>query len=209
EPAEFGKGSGGGLALNTRMVDDHFRVASTDFIPGLQTIKGISIGEGTPIYTMSGPIRKGKMWFIDALDGEYDNAIIKQLPSGSDADHSWRVDNLAKLQSNLTTRNIVTGSFLSNYLHDQYAGLSVLQPQPTTPTDSETAYIGSLKDQYYFRGALLETGFGVDQYSVALTPRGNAPFIQLAPGSPNSQLFACNYYLHENTLARRVQGLSN
>jgi hypothetical protein len=209
EPAEFGKGSGGVLALNTRMGDDHFRVTSTDFIPGLQTIKGISIGEWTPIYTMSGPIRKGKMWFIDALDGEYDNTIIKQLPSGSDADHSWRVDNLAKLQSNLTTRNIVTASFLSNYLHDQYAGLSVLQPQPTTPTDSETAYIGSLKDQYYFRGALLETGFGVDQYSVALTPQGNAPFIQLAPGSPNSQLFAGNYYLHENTLARRVQGLSN
>jgi hypothetical protein len=48
-----------------------------------------------------------------------------------------------------------------------------LQPQPTTPTDAETAFIGSLKDRYYFHGgALLETGFGVDQYSVALTPRG-------------------------------------
>ena len=39
----------------------------------------------TPIYTMSGPIRKGKMWFIDALDGEYDDDITKQLPSGADA----------------------------------------------------------------------------------------------------------------------------
>ena len=118
EPAEFGKGSGGVLALNTQMGDDHFRVTSTDFIPGLQTIKGISIGQWTPIVTMSGPIRKGKTWFIDALDGEYDNNIIKQLPSGSDTDHVWRVDNLAKLQSNLTTRNIVTVSFLSNYYHD-------------------------------------------------------------------------------------------
>jgi hypothetical protein len=43
EPAEFGKGSGGILALNTRMGDDHFRLTSTDFIPGLQTVKGISI----------------------------------------------------------------------------------------------------------------------------------------------------------------------
>jgi hypothetical protein len=210
EPAEFGKGSGGVLGLNTKMGDDHFRVRSTDFTPGLQTIRGISIGQWVPIFTMSGPIRKGRVWFIDALDGEYDNNITKQLPSSSDADHIWRVDNLAKLQSNLTTRNIVTVSFLSNYYHDQYAGLSLLQPQPTTPTDAETAYIGSVKDQYYFRGgALLETGFGVDQYSVALTPQGNAPFIQLAPSSANSQLFAGNYYLHENTLARRVQGLSN
>ncbi|HWW14231.1 MAG TPA: carboxypeptidase regulatory-like domain-containing protein [Candidatus Dormibacteraeota bacterium] len=210
EPAEFGKGSGGVLGLNTRMGDDHFRMTSTDFLPGVQTIKGISIGQWTPIYTISGPIRKGRMWFIDALDGEYDNNIITQLPSGSDNDHTWRVDNLAKLQSNLTTRNFVTVSFLSNYYHNQYAGLSLLQPQPTTPTDAETAYIGSLKDQYYFRGgALLETGFGVDQYSVALTPQGNSSFIQLAPSSANSQLFAGNYYLHENNLARRVQGLAN
>jgi hypothetical protein len=204
EPAEFGKGSGGVLSLNTRMGNDHFRFTSTDFIPGLQTTKGISLGQWTPIYTMSGPIRKGKMWFIDALDGEYNNTIVKQLPSGSDSDQAWRVDNLAKLQSNLTARHIVTVSFLSNYFHDQYAGLSFLQPRSTTPTDAETAYIGSIKDQYYFRsGALLETGFGADQYNVVLTPQATGPSIQLTFGS------AGNYFLHENTLARRVQGLAN
>jgi hypothetical protein len=204
EAAEFGKGSGGVIDLNTRMGNDRFRFTSTDFVPGLQTIKGISIGNWTPIYTMSGPIRKGKMWFIDALDGQYDNTIIKQLPSGADTDHLWRVDNLAKLQTNLTTRNLVTASFLSNYYHDQNDGLSALQPQSATPTDAETAYLGSLKDQYYFRGgALLETGFGVDQYSLALTPHGNGPYIEMTQGA------AGNYYLHENTLARRVQGLAN
>jgi Carboxypeptidase regulatory-like domain/TonB dependent receptor len=210
EPAEFGKGSGGVLSLNTRMGDDHFHFTSTDFTPGLQDVNGISIAQWVPLVTMSGPIRKGRMWFIDALDGEYDNNITKQLPPGSDADHIWRVDNLAKLQSNLTTRNIVTVSFLSNYYHDQYAGLSLLQPQPTTPTDVETAYIGSLKDQYYFRdGALLETGFGVNQYSVTLTPQGDASYIQLVPSPALNQSSAGNYYLSQNTVARRVQGLAN
>ena len=150
EPAEFGKGSGGVLALNTRMGDDHFHITSTDFTPGVQDIKGISIGQWPPIVTVSGPIKKGKAWYIDALDGEYDNNITKQLPDGADADHVWRVDNLAKLQSNLTTRNIVTLSFLSNYYHDEYDGLSVLQPQPSTPTDAETAYIGSAQRPILF-----------------------------------------------------------
>lgn len=204
EPAEFGKGSGGVLGLNTRMGDDHFHFIATDFFPSPQTTKGISIGEWTPIYTMSGPIRKGKMWFIDALDGEFDNNITKQLPSGSDRDHVWRVDNLAKLQSNLTARNIMSVSFLSNYYHDPYDGLSLLQPQPSTATDTETAYLGSLKDQYYFRGgALLESGFGVDQYSVALTPHGDSPYIVMTQGATG------NYYLHQETVARRVQGLAN
>ena len=204
EPAEFGKGSGGALSLNTRMGDDHRHFTATDFIPGGQDVKGLSISQWTPIYTMSGPIRKGKMWFIDALDGEFDNNITKQLPAGSDSDHVWRVDNLAKLQSNLTTRNIVTASFLSNYYHDPYDGLSVLQLQPTTPTFAASAYMGSLKDQYYFRGgALLETGFGVAQYNGSLTPQGSSAYIEAPLGAGG------NYYLTENTLARRVQGLTN
>jgi hypothetical protein len=204
EPAEFGKGSGGVLGLNTRMGNDRFHFIATDFFPSPQTVKGFSVGSWTPIYTMSGPVRKGKMWFIDALDGEYDDDIVKQLPSGGDSDHVWRVDNLAKLQSNLTTRNIVTLSLLSDYYHDPNSGLSVLQPQPSTSTDAETVYLGSLKDQYYFRGgALLESGFGVDQYSVAFTPHGDSPYIEMTQGATG------NYYERQNTLARRVQALSN
>ncbi len=210
EPAEYGKGSGGTLALDTRMGDDRLRFTSIDFIPGLQTVKGISLGQWTPIYTVSGPIRKGKMWFIDALNGEYDNNVFQNLPNGADTDHVWRIDNLAKLQSNLTTRHIITLSFLSNYYHDEYDGLSLLQPQATTPTDFETGYFGAMKDQYYFRnGALLETGFGVTQYGLAFTPQGNGPYILLSPTATGTQGAAGNYYLHENTLARRVQGLSN
>ncbi len=73
-------------ASNTRMGDDHFHITSTDFTPGVQDIKGISIAKWPPIVTVSGPIKKGKAWYIDALDGEYDNNITKQLPDGADAD---------------------------------------------------------------------------------------------------------------------------
>jgi len=204
EPAEFGKGSGGLMALNTRMGNDHFRFLATDFIPAPQDVKGISLANWTPIYTMSGPIRKGDTWFFDALDGEYDNYITKQLPSGSDFDHVWRIDNLVKLQSNLTRRNIVTASFLSDYFHDPNAGMWALMPPATTPSEVESAYLGSLKDQYYFRGgALLETGIGGDQYNLNLTPHGDAGYIEtiLSTGG--------NYYLHEDSSARRLQALAN
>jgi hypothetical protein len=204
EPAEFGKGSGGVLALNTKMGDDHFRFLTTDFIPSPSTTRGLAIGTWTPIYSMSGPIQKGKTWFIDTLDGEYDDNVTVQLPPGQDRDYVWRADNLAKLQSNLTARHIVTASFLSNYYHDKYSGLGFLIPQSATPTDVEIAYFGSLKDQYYFRnGALLEAGFGVAQYDTALTPQGNASYIELFFSA------AGNYYLHENATARRLQAISN
>jgi hypothetical protein len=68
----------------------------------------------------------------------------------------------------------------------------------------ETAYIGSIKDLYYFRGgALLESGFGVDRYNLSLTPQGDAGYIQ------TTFVAGGNYYLQENARARRVQVLTN
>jgi hypothetical protein len=130
----------------------------------VQDKKGLALDQWTPRITFSGPIQKGKMWFFDGLEGEYDNFIIPQLPDNADADHYWRAGNLAKVQTNLTTRNILTTSFLYNYLDDQHSGLSPLSPVSTTPQDAESAYVGTVRDQHYFGGGeLLETGFNVDQ----------------------------------------------
>ena len=204
EPAEYGKGSGGVLSLNTGIGDDRFHVIATNFIPSIQDKNGLALDQWTPRVTFSGPIRARKVWFFDAVEGEYDNFIVTQLPPNADADHYWRAGNLAKIQANLTSRNILTTSFLFNFIHDQHAGLSPLQPVSATPTDVEYVYVGTVKDQHYFSGGeLLETGFNVSQYNLALTPLGTQPyFITLNTAGGN-------YYLNSQTNARRWQGLSN
>ena len=204
EPAEDGKGSGGVISLNTGIGDDQFHYIATNFTPSLQDRKGIALDQWTPRFTVSGPIVKKKMWFFEALDGEVDNTIIPQLPDGADSDYYWRVGNLAKLQTNLTSRNILTTSFLYNHLDDDHYGLSPLNPVPATPSDVESAYVGTVKDQHYFAGGeLLETGFGFDQYNLALTPLGALPYF-ITPETAGG-----NYYLNDHTRARRWQALSN
>lgn len=204
EPAEDGKGSGGVLDLNTGIGNDENHVIATDFIPSVQDKKGLALDQWTPRFTFSGPIVKGKMWFFDGLEGEYDNLIIPQLPSGQDADHYWRAGNLAKVQTNLSSRNILTTSFLYNYLDDQHYGLSPLSPVSTTPQDEESVYVGTVRDQHYFSGGeLLETGFNVDQYNLGLKPLGDAAYF-ITPETSGG-----NYYLNDHTHARRWQGLSN
>jgi Carboxypeptidase regulatory-like domain len=204
EPAEFGKGSGGVLDLNTGIGDDHYRFIATNFIPSLQNQKGLELDQWTPRITFSGPIEKGKAWFFDALEGEYDDFIIPQLPNGQDSDYLWRAGNLAKVQTNLTSRNILTASFLYNYLDDEYLGLSLFSPALSNPTDAESGYFGTIKDQHYFSGGeLLETGFNFDQYNLALRPHGTAPYFMTTTTAGG------NYYLHDRTNARRFQLLSN
>jgi Carboxypeptidase regulatory-like domain/TonB dependent receptor len=204
EPAEAGKGSGGLLSLNTGIGDDHFRFSATDFIPSIQNKHGWRFDQFLPRLTFSGPIEKGKIWFYNAFDGEYDNVVFTELPVNSDNDHVLRLGNLAKVQSNLTSRNILTTSFLVNDLHDQYAFLSPQSPQLSNPKDVESAYVASIKDQHYFAGGqLLETGFAFDQYNVQLTPYGALPYF-LNPTTTGG-----SYYLGDETHARRLQFLTN
>ena len=203
-PAEAGKGPGGLLALNTGIGDDHFRFFATNFIPSVQNKHGWRFDQFLPRFTFSGPIEKGKIWFYNAFDGEYDNTIFTALPIGADNDHSLRIGDLFKVQSNLTNRNILTTSFLLNYLDDQYAFLSPQSPQLANPKDIEAAYIGTVKDQHYFPGGqLLETGFSFNEYNVHLTPYGSLPYFV------NITTAGGNYFLNELTHARRWQAVSN
>ena len=203
-PAEFGKGSGGVLNLNTGIGDDHYRFFATNFIPSLQDKHGWQFYQFLPRFTASGPILKHRIWYYNAFEGEYTNQIITGLPPEQDSDYIWRIGNLSKIQTNLTSRNILTTSFLINYLHEQYAYLSTQNPQLTNPQDVESAYIASAKDQHYFTGGqLLETGFAFDQYNLRLTPYGAAPY-QVTPITAFG-----NFYLNERTTATRWQGLAN
>ena len=203
-PAEAGKGPGGLLALNTGIGDDHFRFFATNFIPSVQNKHGWRFDQFLPRFTFSGPIEKGKIWFYNAFDGEYDNTIFTALPIGADNDHSLRIGDMFKVQSNLTNRNILTTSFLLNYLDDQYAFLSPQSPQLANPKDIEAAYIGTVKDQHYFPGGqLLETGFSFNEYNVHLTPYGSLPYFV------NITTAGGNYFLNELTHARRWQAVSN
>jgi hypothetical protein len=202
--AEYGKASAGVLSLNTGIGDDHYRFAATNFIPSVQNRKGLQLDKVDPRFTVSGPLRKGKMWFFDALDGEYDNVVFKQLPDGADTDPVWRASNLAKLQANLSARNILTTSFLFNHFHDEHLGLSPFNPVQATPVDAESADVATIKDQHYFKGGeLLEAGFGFIQYGLKQTPLGTLPYF-ISPETTGG-----NYYFSGQTRARRYQALSN
>jgi hypothetical protein len=202
--AEYGKGSGGVLELNTGIGDDHYRFLATDFIPSIQNKRGIALNEVNPRFIFSGPIIKGRFWFFDAVDIDYQNNIVPELPAGADSDVTARFGNFIKLQANLSSRNILTGGFNFNHYHDPHSGLSPSNPQPSTPAVDQPLYQASIKDQHYFPGGeLFEVGFGFNRYDLDGVPRGNQPYFL------NPETAGGNYYLTDRTRAARWQLLSN
>lgn len=203
-PAEFGKGSGGVLSLITAMGDDRYRFSGTDFLPSLQGRKGIHLNSWTPRATLSGPLRKGKAWFLEALDGEYDLNLIKELPAGADRNPVWRISNLAKAQVNLKQAHIVTGSFLVNHFHSRHAGLSRFNPLETTVNLDQAAYLLTMKDQSLLpNGMLLEVGVGVSQFHTEGRPLGDRTYVISPEGTSG------NFFESAEGHSSRLQGIAN
>ena len=202
--AEYGKGSGGDMELNTGSGDDHFRFLATDFIPSVQNKKGLALNEFNPRFIVSGPVRKGKLWFYDAVDIDYLNTIVPELPDNADSDLAVRYGNFIKLQSSLTSRDSLSGGFNYNHFHDPHSSISPSNPQGSTPVVNESIHQASIKEQHYFSGGeLLEAGFGFNRYDLGEGPNGSEPFF-LTPETAGG-----SYYLTANTRAARWQLLSN
>jgi hypothetical protein len=203
-PVEYGKGSGGILSLTTGMGDDRFRYSGTDFLPSVQTRKGLHVSSWTPRGAVSGPIHKGKAWFLDALDGDYDLSVVNELPPGADRSWVWRYSNLAKTQVNLKPSNILTGTFLANQLDARNSGLTQFNPLETTLSLNDAAYLVDLKDLAYFPGgALLETGVAFSRFRDRLLPQGDVPYV-ITPDTTRG-----NYFESARDHSRRFQGIAN
>ena len=168
ESVEYERGSGGILNLRTAMGDDHFRFTASDFVPSPSTTEGFHIQAFTPRVTLSGPIVRGKAWFLDGLDGEYDHNVFIELPAGQNSDYIGRLSNLARVQINLTPHNQISGSFLVNDYHEDHANLSLLQPLSTTTRLVQPTYFVSLQDEItQTNGLLIQAGLGWSQFSTA------------------------------------------
>ncbi len=201
-PVEFGRSTGGVIALYTGMGDDKFRFNATDFIPSFQQINGIHFDKFVPRFTFSGPLVRGRAWFFDGLELEYDNNYISELPAGANTNHLTRGSNLIKAQANLSPRNILAGGLLFNDYHSPYEGLSPLVPQASTVNRNTIAWLPYLRDQHSFHnGALLDYGIGVIRIRDGYEPHsGGGPF----EITPETQLGS--YFENLTSRSQRVEG---
>ncbi len=198
--AEYGKASGGVLRLETGMGDDRYRFSATDFLPSLQSRRGIHINNWTPRFTVSGPVKKGRAWFFQAFEGEYGLDIVKELPEGEDRNQTTRWSSLSKGQVNLGRSNILSGTLLLNRFDATHAWLSPFQPiDATVRQDSEATLLGIRNQTFFADGLILDVSGGLHESRTQDTPMGPLPFqVQLEKRSGN-------YYRSSYAFSRRIQ----
>lgn len=199
---EFGKGSAGALAIHTENGADAFNYTATNFVPGISVQQGVRLGNWYPRFGFSGPILKGRAWFSDNFQTEYDQGLVTGLPSGQNTRTSWANSNLLHTQVNLSSKNILFADFLLNTGSQSRAGLGPLDPVSTTSNLHSREYFGSVKDQIYLgRGALIEVGYAHNHFRDSQIPQGSDIYV-LSPQGRRG-----NWYINSEQKASRDQAI--
>src|SRR6185369_11965215 len=80
--AEFGKGSGGVVRVESKFVGDKMKWDLTDFLPGIN-FKRMTVSDVGPRLLVSGPIVHGKAWFMYSNTLRYVRTFNEDLPEHS------------------------------------------------------------------------------------------------------------------------------
>src|SRR6267142_434508 len=67
------------LNLETPDGDDKWRVGTTNPIPGVDIQHGVRLGNWYPRFTFSGPIKRGRFWFSDAISLQHIFTLVREL----------------------------------------------------------------------------------------------------------------------------------
>jgi hypothetical protein len=201
--AEYGKGSAGVVALETFRGDDRFRVSATNFFPSFDTSGGLEINDWNPRITISGPIMKGRAWYFNAMDLQYNLNVVPALPSNANRSRNWFGSDMTLLQINVTGRNLLSLGYLINFQNSNHYGLTPLDPLESTRSRRERFNFLSVKDQAYFSGGwVLESGVALNHLETKENPLGTAVYV-IGPGGRSG-----NYFMRSLGSVERLQFLS-
>jgi Carboxypeptidase regulatory-like domain len=191
------------LNLETPDGDDKWRFGTTNPIPGIDIQQGVRLGNWYPRFTFSGPLKRGRFWFSDAISLQHTFTLVRELPADANTSTQWAGDNLLRLQYNFSPKHILHATFLYNRMQDQSLGLDPLNPESTTvDLHQERAFV-SARDQVWLHDTLIELGIAVDGEGQDFFPQGTAPYVLLVNGARG------NFFERVHVHGSRVQGLFN
>ena len=154
--AEFGKGSGGVVRVESKFVGDKVRWDLTDFVPGFN-FRRHTVSDFSPRLLFSGPIVRRKAWFMYSGSLRYVRTFNEDLPDPFNRQNQTAADQLLKLQWNLGESHVLTMSLLNNSEYYGNLGLSHLRPLESTTNFLRRGTTSAVSNRNVVSGTLLET----------------------------------------------------
>ena len=181
--AQYGGFTGALSTVQTKPADmSDFKVALQDFVPRVRRRDGniVGIEAFAPRFTLTGPIRKGKLAFLHSTEYHFirlpqDDANLPPLARDTERE-TLTVFN--QLDIRHTDRNSSTIGLLIYPAKINFFGLNAFNLQQSTPDLRRRGYVFTFGNRHDFRaGAALLSQFSYQRLDKDVKPLGYDPYV--------------------------------
>ncbi len=219
--AEYGKFSGADTQVETKASTNKWKFGLRNFVPRLNSqedhIHGVEAF--TPRLTVSGPIVKDKITFLQSFEYRFLRNPVTSLPENVQDTDIESFDSFSQLDFTISPSHNLTAVFSLYPEKNRFATLNTFNPQPTTANYRQKGWMAGFKDRYVAAdGSLLETLFSVKDFDVRIYPAtpgtlvGLPPVCDVNPPAAVTDVYVlrpeCNFgsfFNQQNRVSRRTE----
>jgi len=177
---QYGKLTGAVSTIDTKTSDyEKFHVSVQNIIPRMRVREGsiLGIGGATPRMTVTGPLVKDRIAFIQSGEYRYLRTPVNSLP-GDERDTKFEsVDSYTQVDLNLTPGQTATVSFSLYPQRLKYAGLNTFTPQASTSDYRQRGYQVYLQHRIATGdSSMLTSQFSYKTFDADVTPITSDPY---------------------------------
>ncbi|MEP6706169.1 MAG: carboxypeptidase regulatory-like domain-containing protein [Pyrinomonadaceae bacterium] len=173
--AEYGAFTGGITKIQTRRGGEQWHVEFNDFLPDLRYTGGkiVGIAEDSPRFNFNGPLVKDRLFLAQSLAYTIAKQPVRGLTFPKNETKTESQSYFSQFDAILSGHH--TQTFTLGYFpqRDQFVGLDLFRPQPTTPNYKQKDFVFGARDNYQFNAGLLLSSFSLTRFHADVWGQGN------------------------------------
>ena len=197
---EFGRLTGGATNLETKGGGDKLKLGATRFFPVFHNIFGGAVDSFRPRVTLSGPIIRDKLFFLQSFEYRFSRIYVPSLAAGHDSSTSENLNSFTQIDLIANKNNRF--KFIAAIFPQKarYLGLNTFNPQEATPNLKQHGDLFSVSEQAIFGDAsFLNSSLSYRRSKVDVFAQGSEPLTVLPDGNTG------NAYADSHRQSRRLQ----
>ena len=189
---EYGQFTGAVTSVQTKAGSEKFNFNVQSFFPRLRRRDNhyVGIGAFTPRVTLTGPIIKNKLKFMQSVEYRFVRTPIENLPQLKRDTDLESFDSVSQVDWDINDKNHLTTTFSLSPQKLRYVGLNTFNPQEVTPNYKQRGFLWSLNDSHILNSSsLLESSFSIKQFDADVFPSSGTASMNFAPNVNSGNFF--------------------
>jgi outer membrane receptor for ferrienterochelin and colicin len=209
--AEYGQFTGAVTTVQTKSGADKFNVNTQSMFPRMRRRGGsfVGIGAFTPRVTISGPIIKDKLQFMQSFEYRFVRTPVESLPPLKRDTGLESFDSVSQVDWDINDRNHLSTTFSLFPQKLRYVNLNTFNPQEVTPNFKQRGFLWGINERMVLNSkSVLESSFSIKQFDADVFPSSGTAPMNFAPNVNSGNFFNQQYRKSKRYQALEVYSFS-